>query len=191
MKNILIGVKLFFETFRCFPHLLLFLFFIRIKKTIHSDTIRWLEICKINYYRPIGFIYLLSFNPEFRNLFYKRIGLLGNILNVFCPKMSTLYIATENIGEGLFIQHGFATYMAAKSIGMNCWINQQVTIGFSKSLDCSVLLDNVTISAGAKVLGKVTVGNNSLVGANAVVVKDVPDKLCSSWCSCIYCKTMD
>lgn len=174
MKNILVGVKLFLEMFRCFPHLLLF-FLHKNKKIIQSDTIRWLKSCKINYYRPIGFIYLLSFNPEFRNLFYKRIGLLGNILNIFCPKMSTLFIATENIGEGLFIQHGFATYIAAKSIGKNCWINQQVTIGYSISTDCPILLDNVTISAGAKVIGKVTIGNNSIVGANAVVVKDIPD----------------
>ena len=150
-------------------------FFHKNKKTIQSDTIRWLYCCKLDYGILIGFIYLLSFHREFRSLFYKRVGLLGHILNIFCPKMSTLFIATENIGEGLFIQHGYSTFIAAKSIGRNCWINQEVTIGYTATLECPILLDNVTISAGAKVLGKVIIGNNVIVGANAVVVKSVPD----------------
>lgn len=174
MKNVFVVIKLCLELVRCFPHLILF-FFHRNKIVIQADTTRWAEICGIKYNKPLNFLYLLSFNPEFRNLFYKRIGLVGNILNIFCPKMSTLFIATDNIGEGLFIQHGFATYIAAESIGKNCWINQQVTIGFSTSMVRPTLMDNVTISAGAKVIGNVTIGNNSIVGANAVVVKDVPD----------------
>ena len=80
-----------------------------------------------------------------------------------------MFITTETIGEGLFIQHGFATVIAARSIGRNCWINQQVTIGFSNKDDCPVLEDNVTINAGAKVIGGIKVGKNSIVGANAVV----------------------
>ncbi|MEI2749907.1 MAG: hypothetical protein V9E88_14245 [Ferruginibacter sp.] len=75
----------------------------------------------------------------------------------------------------MFIQHGFATVIAARSIGRNCWINQQVTIGFSNKDDCPVLEDNVTINAGAKVIGGIKVGKNSIVGANAVVVKNVPE----------------
>lgn len=89
--------------------------------------------------------------------------------------MNTLFITTDSIGEGLFIQHGFATVIAARSIGKNCWINQQVTIGFSNESDCPVLKDNVTVNAGAKVIGGITIGNNSQIGANAVVVKNVPD----------------
>ena len=50
-----------------------------------------------------------------------------------------------------------------------------MTIGYSNATDAPVLLDNVQVKAGAKIIGKVTVGNNCIVGANAVVVKDVPD----------------
>ena len=89
--------------------------------------------------------------------------------------MPTLYILTDKIGKGLFIQHGFATIIAAKSIGDNCWINQQVTIGFSNKTASPEINDNVTINAGAKVIGGVRVGKNSIIGANAVVVKNVPD----------------
>ncbi|HQO47908.1 MAG TPA: serine acetyltransferase, partial [Paludibacteraceae bacterium] len=86
----------------------------------------------------------------------------------------TLFIYTKDIGPGLYIQHGFATIISAKSIGKDCWINQQVTIGYSNATDCPVLGDNVTIPAGAKIIGKVHIGDNSTAGANAVVVKNVP-----------------
>ena len=79
----------------------------------------------------------------------------------YIPPLSTLYICTksEDFGAGTFIQHGFSSIIAAEKIGENCWINQQVT--------------NVRISAGAKVCGKVTIGEKTTIGVNAVVVKDV------------------
>jgi serine O-acetyltransferase len=89
--------------------------------------------------------------------------------------MPNLLIYTREIGPGLFIQHGFATIISAEKIGRNCWINQQVTIGFSNDTDCPTIGDNVIIYAGAKIIGKVKIGDNSIVGANAVVVRDVPE----------------
>lgn len=89
--------------------------------------------------------------------------------------MNTLFINSDKIGPGLFIQHGFATIIDAKSIGKDCWVNQQVTIGYSNETDSPKIGDNVVINSGAKVIGNVFVGNNSKVGANAVVVKDVPE----------------
>ena len=87
--------------------------------------------------------------------------------------MGTLYIETPEIGGGLYIQHGFATMIAAKSIGENCWINQQVTIGYNDHGDPPVIGNNVMITCGAKVLGNITVGDNVVIGANAVVIRDV------------------
>ncbi|MEO8003703.1 MAG: serine acetyltransferase [Betaproteobacteria bacterium] len=120
------------------------------------------------------FVRLMTFNPEYRNLFYHRAGLIGLPLSLLCRPMSTLYIHTRKIGAGLFIQHGFSTIIAAAEIGENCWINQQVTLGYSNASDCPILQNDVTVSAGAKVIGKVTIGSNVKIGANAVVVKDVP-----------------
>ncbi len=74
----------------------------------------------------------------------------------------------------MFIQHGFATIISAKSIGRNCWINQQVTIGYTNATDCPTLGDNVVVNAGAIVIGNVTLGDRCRVGAGAVVVKSVP-----------------
>ena len=58
----------------------------------------------------------------------------------------SMYIETPEIGGGLFIQHGFATMIAAKSIGENCWINQQVTVGYKGSKIPPVIGNNVTIT---------------------------------------------
>lgn len=83
-------------------------------------------------------------------------------------------LTARKLGGGIFIQHGYATIIAPHSIGKNCWVNQGVTIGYTNDTDCPTIGDNVTIYAGAKVLGNVTVGDNSIIAANAVVVKDVP-----------------
>ncbi|MHB8846860.1 MAG: serine O-acetyltransferase [Burkholderiales bacterium] len=88
--------------------------------------------------------------------------------------MSTLFIRTPRIGPGLFIQHGFATIIAAREIGDNCFINQQVTVGYSNATDAPTIGNNVSISAGAKVIGGIHIGDNVKIGANAVVVKNVP-----------------
>lgn len=79
-------------------------------------------------------------------------------------------IRSEEIGEGLYIEHGFASAIGAKSIGKNCLINQQVTI-----TEGVTIMDNVTIRAGAVIIREVKIGNNSVIGANSTVFKDVPD----------------
>jgi serine O-acetyltransferase len=189
MIKILKRIRLILEFFRFFPHLILF-YTHKNKSFIEADTIRWISILKIDLNKAIGFIYLLCYHPEFRNLFYYRVGYLGHILNLFSPKMSTLHIDTKYIGGGLFIQHGFASTIGAKYIGKNCWVNQQVTIGYSNDTDLPVIMDNVTINAGAIVIGKVVIGENSRIGANAVVVKDIPEN-CSVFCPPPYIMKWD
>lgn len=89
------------------------------------------------------------------------------------PPMRTLFLETRDIGGGLYIQHGFSTMIAAESIGENCWINQQVTIGYNGHSSAPVIGNNVMITCGAKVLGGITVGDGAIIGANAVVIRDV------------------
>ena len=83
------------------------------------------------------------------------------------------------IGPGLIIPHPHGTVLGAARIGSDVTIYQQVTLG-AKVADWShdlstrpVVEDGVTITAGAKILGPVTLGQGCLVGANAVVVSDV------------------
>jgi serine O-acetyltransferase len=128
---------------------------------------------KKNYRLPFGFIYLLSYFPEFRNLFYNRIGHFAHFLNLFCFKLSTLYLFTEDIGEGFYISHGFSSGIGAKKIGKNCSIHHHVIIGNQNGNP--TILDNVTIYSGAVIIGNITIGNNAVIGANATVNTNVPD----------------
>lgn len=113
---------------------------------------------------------------EFRTLLYYRMGGIHHILNCFFPKLDSLYITTprEHVGGGLIIQHGFSTIISAKHIGENCKIYQQVTIGYNHALEAPTIGDNVEICCGAKIIGGVNIGNDSIIGANAVVIRDVP-----------------
>lgn len=150
--------------------------------TVLADVRRWAEILFLPARSDLTHLLMLVARfVEFRNLYYYRTGrgrlpgkLLVSLLRILYPGCSSLFINCYDIGPGLYIQHGFATVIAAKSVGANCWINQQVTIGFRNGLNQPVIGNNVTITAGAKVLGGITVGDNVIVGANAVVIRDVP-----------------
>lgn len=80
-----------------------------------------------------------------------------------------------HIGEGVSFPHpcGVVVHQGAV-IGSDCMIMQQVTIGQLATIDAPVIGSGVYIGAGAKVLGKVVVGNRAKIGANAVVLSDVP-----------------
>ncbi|MFN8243883.1 MAG: serine acetyltransferase [Ferruginibacter sp.] len=175
IKAIFKALILFLNSIRLFPHYLFFKFG-RNNAILDYDLKRWMLILyQKKYASGADFIRLMASHPEFRNLFYYRAGRFAALFSFLCPKMNTLFIETAEIGPGLFIQHGFATIIAARSLGKDCWVNQQVTIGFANRNDCPVLQDNVTVNAGAKVIGGVTVGSGSTIGANAVVVKNVPE----------------
>lgn len=140
-----------------------------------KDLARWKNICHVDGSDCIVLAQLLWEKKEFRNLLIYRNShrrLYRSWIALWYRPMNTLFIEAGEIGGGLFIQHGFATMIAAKSIGENCWINQQVTIGH-KADGAPVIGNNVMITCGAKVLGNITVGNGAVIGANAVVVRDV------------------
>ena len=78
------------------------------------------------------------------------------------------------IGGGLSIPHpnGIVIHPAAE-IGVNCLIHQQVTIGTKRHGGLPKIKGHVDIGAGAKILGDITLHEHCLVGANAVVTRDV------------------
>jgi serine O-acetyltransferase len=82
------------------------------------------------------------------------------------------------IGEGLFIDHGMGVVIGETAeIGRDVTLYQGVTLGgtgFATGKRHPTVEDNVTIGSGAKLLGPITVGHGSKVGANSVVVTDVP-----------------
>lgn len=81
----------------------------------------------------------------------------------------------SNLKGGLVMPHpnGIVIHPEAE-IGPNCKLYQQVTLGIGPTPGLPRLGGNVIVGAGAKILGGVTVGDHAMIGANSVVVKDVP-----------------
>ena len=122
----------------------------------------------------IGVAYLAANYPEYRSVLYRRMGIGRLLFSWWLRPMQHLYITTTDIGGGLIIQHGFSSIISAQSIGENCKIYHHVTLGYDHNLQAPVIGNNVEVCCGAKVLGGITVGDNVLIGAGALVVKDVP-----------------
>ena len=141
-----------------------------------KDLKRWKSVLKLKGTDKHVLSVLLASDKAFRSLFIYRIRKPMNIrwVRFLYPPLDSLYINTRDIGGGLFIQHGFSTGIGAESIGENCWINQQVTIGYRDDSRGPIIGDDVTITCGAKVLGPITIGDRVTIGANAVVIKDCP-----------------
>ncbi|HEY8977945.1 MAG TPA: serine acetyltransferase [Burkholderiaceae bacterium] len=109
---------------------------------------------------------------------WRRLAKLVQLLNfvVFGIEVP----ATLEIGPGLIIAHTQGTVLGGASIGSNVTIFHQVTLG-ARTADFGYTLalrpvveDDVTLTVGAKVLGPVRLGRGCVVGANAVVLDDVP-----------------
>lgn len=173
LKNIAFYIQLLRFT-------LVYIFIDRKNPLLQKDIARWEKIIRLNKSRYCNFAYLMSQYKEFRNLVIYRSSkkIIGRrIIKLVYPPLNTLYIEANEIGGGLFIQHGFSTMISAEKIGENFWINQQVTLGYKDNTRAPIIGDNVMVTCGAKVLGPITIGSNVTVGANAVVVKDVPDNV--------------
>ncbi|MBI2843067.1 MAG: serine O-acetyltransferase [Armatimonadetes bacterium] len=82
------------------------------------------------------------------------------------------------IGKGFFIDHGMGVVIGETAeIGENVLLYHGVTLGgvsLEKKKRHPTLGNNVVVATGAKVLGAITIGDNAKIGANAVVLKDVP-----------------
>ncbi|HEU5195572.1 MAG TPA: serine O-acetyltransferase [Methylomirabilota bacterium] len=82
------------------------------------------------------------------------------------------------IGRGVFIDHGMGIVIGETAeVGNNVSLLQGVTLGGTstrREKRHPTLRDNVTVGSGAKIIGAITIGENSRVGAGSVVVRDVP-----------------
>lgn len=126
---------------------------------------------------------IMNRNQCFRSVFYarcqKEFSKFLKIAKIFCRQKKDLQIESqEGIGGGMNVYHGDSTIVYAKSIGKNFTVYQQVTVGRGKNIngnDSPIIGDNVTVYAGAIIVGGIHIGNHAKIGAGAVVVKDVPD----------------
>lgn len=140
-----------------------------------------------------GFLSSMLFEPGVKFVFWLRItryfwlknGALKVlflpsrfILKHFAYKYSFDISYRAQIGPGLNIAHfGYIVVPSHAVIGENCALRPGVVIGKKLSNDSggATIGNNVSFGVGSKVIGEVTVGDNVIIGANAVVTKDVPD----------------
>lgn len=113
-------------------------------------------------------------------LFQAKIPFLPRFLSQIARFLTGIEIhPAASIGQGFFIDHGIGVVIGETTIiGDNVTLFQGVTLGGTgkeKGKRHPTIGNNVVVGAGAKVLGNIEIGDNSYIGANAVVVKDVPE----------------
>ena len=152
-----------------------------LKCLIFSDLVRYgrgrtWKAFFISYLKTAGF--RLSFWYRVAR-YYRRNFIFRIILRHYHYKYGIELPKGTKVGEGFYIGHfGGIIISGGAVIGRNCNISQGVTIGVAgrgENRGIPVIGDCVYIGPGAKVIGKIRVGNNVAIGANAVVTKDVPD----------------
>lgn len=84
---------------------------------------------------------------------------------------------TAQISEGIKIIHGFGVVIGGEvKLGKNAYLMNDITIGSKiPGGGQPVIGDNVYIGVGSRILGEITIGNNVIIGANSIVLEDVPD----------------
>lgn len=146
------------------------------KKFINSDIKRFKN--QLNIKLPLIFVllYFLHNNRYFRCLFYYRIGpVISLFISWWRPGDSSFIIPySTKIGKGVLFAHPYATVLNAESIGENFSCIHCTTIG-KKGDKRPIIGNNVSLGANVTIIGGVRIGDNVIVGAGSVVVKDVPD----------------
>ena len=127
-------------------------------------------------------VWALAFHRVAHWLYAADLFLIARIVNHLARFFTAIDIHPgAKIGRNFFIDHGFVVIGETAEIGDNVTIYQCVTLG-GTSPDNGVagkrhptLKDGVIIGSGAQILGPITLGERSRVGANSVVTKDVPE----------------
>jgi serine O-acetyltransferase len=157
------------------PHIILFLLSPE-KETIIED----IYARKLKKQGILNHCYFLSLelllNSYFRTLFYFRTnGNFSKILRIFYPKSPSFFIdINTRIDGGLQLAHPYSTILNAEKIGKDVYVNHLVTLG-EKNGKKPVVGNKVELHAGCIVIGGITIGDNAIIGAGAVVVEDVPE----------------
>lgn len=112
-------------------------------------------------------------------LWKARLLLLARVISQYARWATGIEIHPgATIGKSFFIDHGMGVVIGETAvIGNDVLLYQGVTLGgtgIMKGKRHPTIGNNVVIGAGAKVLGNITVGDNSYIGSNAVIIKDVP-----------------
>lgn len=184
MSKLIIRIKLFIAFLLYLPLIVIYLKNKNLKDNIDADIARWLNVDQKSLnitLRIKNLIYLLLFKKQFRNLFYFRSRIKSGVLKSLCKPSSSLSIADDCgtiVGGALYFEHAFSTIIEASYIGYGCTIRNNTTIGvksYDRHNERPIIGDNVDFGANVVCIGNIKIGNNSIIGAGSVVVKDVPE----------------
>ena len=124
----------------------------------------------------------LGFHRIAHWLYEAKLYFLARFINHLSRLLTAIDIHPgARIGKNFFIDHGFTVIGETAEIGNNVTIYQCVTLGGTNPTSGKggkrhpTLRDNVIIGSGAQIIGPIVVGERARVGANAVVVEDVPE----------------
>jgi serine acetyltransferase len=147
-----------------------------IKQLINED----IEMMNSRMGQKRSLIHYLVYNAPYRNLFYYRIGAKNKYLSRILRPYSLFFVnsSIESIGGGAYVlNHPYGTIINAKRIGKNFTVCQLTTIGNGRHGRNDLVPsigDNVSLGANVNIIGGIEIGDNVVVGAGSVVVKDVP-----------------
>lgn len=162
----------YIKSLRLIPYCFVFYYRKDIIDLLTYERDKWLQINNFNKKGIIGFIFLLNMFPEYRSLFIHRTGYKW--LSFFASGQTNLYFHTpsKKIGKGLVLWHGYSTVINAQEIGTDCQIWHLVTLGkknINKEENRPIIGNNVSICAGSIVIGNISIGSSSVIGAGSVV----------------------
>lgn len=117
-----------------------------------------------------------QYHRERRGPWHKLMRKFARARHLFWSVVTQSDIAPQaKLGSGLMLPHPNGVVIHEDAIiGADCMIMQQVTIGMIGEDSVPTLGNNVYVGAGAKIIGKVKIGDGARIGANAVVTRDVP-----------------
>ena len=159
----------------------------------------WIGLCAVIFGKEIkatqerdpaahGLLEITLLYPGFHAIVFHRIAhFLWNLKIPFLPRAISQFARFltgieihpgAQIGDGLFIDHGMGVVIGETTIiGNDVTLFQGVTLGGTgkeAGKRHPTLGNNVVVGTGAKILGKIQIGDNSYIGADAVIIKDVP-----------------
>jgi len=127
-------------------------------------------------------VWALAYHRAAHWLFVGELYFLARAVNHWARWLTGIDIHPgATIGRNLFIDHGFTVIGETAEIGDNVTIYQCVTLGGTNPTNGvggkrhPTIGDNVIIGSGAQIIGPITVGERARIGANAVVIDDVPE----------------
>lgn len=152
-----------------------------IRKLIQSDLFRYAGQASFK-----EFVKFYIKNPYFRFQVYLRLSNTRLSLVAFVfqllkaglgKKVNIQLNRNVPVGYGLYIPHGNVVINSQSQIGNNCSFLQFSSIGTIHRQPAAILADNVYVGPNVNIVGAIKIGNNTVLGAGSVIVKDIVDNV--------------